>query len=105
MNQRLRSGSIRSVTSGTPFGQPDPQRQVRYVVFHRHHHEEFPKGSREIVDVTEWIQWYGRACGAPVYQDVDIVVSSTGAPHFILKREDVEEVIRIRTGETGESAI
>jgi len=26
----------------------------------------------------------------------DIVLSSTGAPHFILKREDVEEVIRIR---------
>jgi glutamyl-tRNA reductase len=26
----------------------------------------------------------------------DIVLSSTGAPHFILRREDVEEVIRIR---------
>ena len=26
----------------------------------------------------------------------DIILSSTGAPHFILKREDVEEVIRIR---------
>ena len=26
----------------------------------------------------------------------DIVLSSTGAPHFILKRQDVEEVIRIR---------
>ncbi len=26
----------------------------------------------------------------------DIILSSTGAPHFILKRQDVEEVIRIR---------
>jgi glutamyl-tRNA reductase len=26
----------------------------------------------------------------------DIILSSTGAPHFILKREDVEEVLRIR---------
>jgi glutamyl-tRNA reductase len=26
----------------------------------------------------------------------DIIISSTGAPHFVLKREDVEEVIRIR---------
>jgi glutamyl-tRNA reductase len=26
----------------------------------------------------------------------DIILSSTGAPHFILKKEDVEEVIRIR---------
>ncbi|MGE5247163.1 MAG: glutamyl-tRNA reductase, partial [Verrucomicrobiota bacterium] len=26
----------------------------------------------------------------------DIVLSSTGAPHFILKRDDIEEVIRIR---------
>ena len=57
----------------------DRQRQVRYVVFHKHLHEEFPKGSQEIVDVTEWIQWYGRAYGAPIYQDADIVVFDLGA--------------------------
>jgi hypothetical protein len=57
----------------------DPRRQVRYVVFHRHLHEEFAKGSREIVDVTEWIEWYRRACGDPTYQDADIVVFDLGA--------------------------
>jgi hypothetical protein len=28
--------------------------------------------------VTEWIQWYGRAYGAPIYQDADIVVFDLG---------------------------